>query len=71
MSFPHALLHKLRAVLRPRERTAGPVENNRAPHLRIVGGTAYRNSEQPSRVRPIRTGNSTRSTGGLHRWRWE
>ncbi len=71
MSFPHALLQKLRAVLRPRARSSGPVENSRAPHLRIVGGTAYRNGEQPSRMRSIRTGNSTRPTGGLHRWRWE
>lgn len=71
MSFPHALLQKLRTALRPRERAARPVENNRAPHLRIVGGTAYRKSEQPPHVRPIRAESGVRRTGGLHRWRWE
>ncbi|MER3437172.1 MAG: hypothetical protein C4346_06035 [Chloroflexota bacterium] len=62
MSFPHALIHT-------RARAAKPVTQHRAPHLRIVGGTAYREAEQLARVSP-RRGPRTRQ-GGLHRWRWE
>lgn len=71
MSFPHALLQKLRVALRPRARAARPVEHGRAPHLRIVGGTAYGDGEQPSRLHPIRAKSGARRTGGLYRWRWE
>ncbi len=69
MSFPCALIQKLRALFPTTARAAEPAAQRRAPHLRIVGGTAYQEAEQPARVRPIR-GHHTRH-GGLHRWRWE
>jgi hypothetical protein len=69
MSIPHALIQKLRALIPTRVQAAKPEAQRRAPHLRIVGGTAYREAEQRARVRPIRD-HQTRQ-GGLHRWRWE
>ncbi|GIW04917.1 MAG: hypothetical protein KatS3mg059_1537 [Thermomicrobiales bacterium] len=69
MSFPHALIQKLRALIPTRARVTEPVAHRRTPHLRIVGGTAYREVEQPARVRPRRDPRTR--PGGLHRWRWE